>query len=97
MEWARIEVALARGEQYRLPELHEGYAGSVISLARQQTPDLSAYDAPEIVERLHKEHHAGLILASPEEERLRLLVERYAEDFLRDFSASMPVPEKATA
>jgi biotin carboxylase len=97
VEWARIEVALARGEQYRLPSLHEGYAGSVISLARQQTPDLSAYDAPEIVERLHKDHHAGLILASPEEERLRLLVERYAEGFLRDFSASMPVPDKATA
>jgi biotin carboxylase len=97
VEWARIEEALARGAEYGLPELHAGYAGSVISLARQETPDLSGYTDPEIAQRLHKAHHAGLILRSADEPRLRSLVEGYAERFLTDFCASMPVPEKATA
>jgi hypothetical protein len=97
VEWSRIEVALASGEEYRLPELGEEYAGSVISLARQESPDLSGYTDPEIAQRLHKAHHAGILLRSGDEPRLRGLVESYAERFLVDFCASMPVPEKATA
>lgn len=52
VEWARLEVAAARAEPYRLPPLHTGFAGSVISLARQQEPDLHAYTDPEIAMRL---------------------------------------------
>ena len=97
VEWARIEVALAGGETYALPALHAGYAGSVISLARQETPDLAGYTDPEIARRLHKTHHAGLLLSSRDEPRLRSLIDEYAERFLADFCASMPVPDKATA
>ena len=97
VEWARIEVALARGEAYSLPALHAGYAGSVISLARQEKPDLTSYSDPEVARRLHKAHHAGLLLSSTDEHRLRSLVGEYADRFLTDFCASMPVPDKATA
>jgi biotin carboxylase len=94
VEWARIEVALMRGEKYRLPELREEYAGSVICLARQETPDLSGYDAPEVVYRLKKHHHAGLIVKSGSAERVRELLEEYGDGFLRDFYARMDVPDK---
>ena len=97
VEWARMEVAAARGEGYRLPELREEYAGAVISLARQQEPDLSAYADAEVAVRLHKTHHAGILLRSASEERLRSLVESYGERFARDFCAVLPAPEKATA
>ncbi len=97
IEWARIEVALARGEVYQLPALHAGYAGSVISLARQETPNLAGYTDPEIARRLDKAHHAGLLLSSTDQHRLRALVDEYADRFLADFCASMPVPDKATA
>jgi biotin carboxylase len=96
-EWARLEVALAAGEAYRLPELKAGFAGSVICLARQQQPDLSGYTDPEVVLRLHKDHHAGLIVASNAEDRVRQLVEQYGVRFLNDFCASMPAPDKPTA
>ena len=96
-EWARIEVALARGEQYSLPPLKQGYAGSVISLARQDEPDTGAYADPEIAMRLHKPHHAGLLLTSESEPRVRDLVESYGARFLDDFCAIVPPPEKATA
>lgn len=97
VEWARIENALVRGETYRLPELHEEYAGSVICLARQETPDTLGYDAPEVVYRLQKHHHAGLIVRSRDAERVEGLLEEYGEKFLEEFCARMDVPDKPTS
>src|SRR5215207_9560247 len=59
-EWAKIEV---RGEAggYEPPPRRAGYAGVVISLARQEWPDTSGYTDAEIVWRLNKRHHVGLI------------------------------------
>ncbi len=96
-EWARIEVAQARGEQYALPALQGAFSGSVISLARQERPDTSAYAEPEIVHRLSKHHHAGLIVASPSAERVEELVTTYGERFLDDFCAVVAAPDKPTA
>jgi len=97
VEWARIEVALLRGEEYTLPPLREDYAGSVICLAKQEEPDTSAYDAPEVVYRMHKHHHAGLIVQSPSSERVKELLEQYGERFLNDFYARMEPPDKPTS
>jgi hypothetical protein len=97
VEWARIEVAAMRGERYALPILTVGYAGSVICLSRQETPDLSGYDAAEVVIRLKKHHHAGLVVRSVSAERVKKLLGEYGEGFLRDFYARMDVPEKPTA
>jgi hypothetical protein len=97
VEWARIENALVRGEAYRLPKLREKYAGSVICLARQETPDTSGYDAPEVVYRLQKHHHAGLIVLSEDAGRVERLLESYGERFLGEFCARMDVPDKPTS
>lgn len=86
-EWARLVVAGLRGERYVLPATRERYAGSVICLAQQQWPDLSAYNDPEVVWRLNKEYHAGLIVASPDSERVEGLLRRYIERFSEDFLA----------
>ena len=96
-EWARIEVALARGEEYAMPVPRADYAGSVICLARQQWPDTSAYDAPEVVYRLHKDHHAGLILSSPDPDRLDGLLREYTGRFHNDFYARLDAPDKPTS
>jgi hypothetical protein len=94
-EWAKIEIAGEHG-RYELPPLLGRYAGIVLSLARQERPDMSAYDDPEIVMRVDKRHHAGLIVASPDDSRVRALVESYAARFYRDFHASAPPPERAS-
>lgn len=93
-EWARIEVENLRGNPYHLPENYAEYAGSVLCLAQTAEPDTAAFDAPEIVHRMKKHHHAGLIVRSPRVERVAELVEQYSEEFARRFLASMPVPEK---
>ncbi|MFN2432066.1 MAG: acetyl-CoA carboxylase biotin carboxylase subunit family protein [Gemmatimonadota bacterium] len=92
-EWARLETS-TRQHPYRLPEVRGGHAGLVLSLARQESPDTSAYDAPEVVRRLSKRHHAGLIVASDDAARVQSLVEDYGRRFEHDFLASLPPPEK---
>jgi len=96
-EWARIEVSSLRGTAYELPARKRLYAGSVICLARTDEPDISAFDAPEIVYRLHKFHHAGLIVQSADPERVRTLLEDYGPRFLEAFCAVEPPPLKPTA
>jgi biotin carboxylase len=93
--WARIEVSYLRGERCRLPEARRDYAGLVVCLSQQQHPDLSPYDAPEVAWRLDKEHHAGLIVASPDVGRVADLMDAYARRFEHDFLASQPPLEQA--
>jgi biotin carboxylase len=96
-QWAAIEKALAIGEEYVLPPVERNFVGSVISLARQEEPDLSGFTDPEIVLRLHKPHHAGILLQSGSEERLLTLLDTYAQRFLDEFCAVLPPPEKPTS
>jgi biotin carboxylase len=96
-EWARIEVAALRGETYVLPETFASYTGSVLCLAQTAEPDTSAFDAPEIVYRMKKHHHAGMIVKSDDPERVRELLEQYSEEFARRFLAALPPPDKPTA
>lgn len=89
-EWARLEIAHLRGEAYALPSLRQHYAGLVVSLARQEEPDISAYNAPEIVWRLHKKNHVGMIVASPAYDRVQSLLCDYVQRIAVDFTASEP-------
>jgi hypothetical protein len=68
----------------------------VLSLARQEAPDMSAYTDPEILIRVRKSHHAGLIVASPDSQRVVQLLRGYTERFYTDFHASAPPPDRPT-
>jgi biotin carboxylase len=96
-EWARIEVEHLRGDAYKLPEIYDEYAGSVLCLATSAEPDTSQFDAPEIVYRMKKHHHAGLIVRSKRADRVRELLEEYGSAFARLYLASMPAPDRPTA
>ncbi|SPF50554.1 hypothetical protein SBA4_4430001 [Candidatus Sulfopaludibacter sp. SbA4] len=68
-----------------------------MSLARQQHPDTSAYSDPEIVWRMNREHHAGLIVKSARAERVRELLDSYAGRFEQDFLAYVAPKEMPTS
>jgi biotin carboxylase len=93
-EWAKVEIAGEHGH-YAVPPHREDYAGLALSLARQEHPDTSAYDDPEIVQRIDMPHHAGLIVASSSPQVVQQRLESYARRFLEDFYASAPAPDKA--
>jgi len=93
-EWAKIEIAGEQGD-YSLSPVRRRPAGIVLSLARQEYPDMRAYSDPEIVRQIHKRHHAGLIVAGDDERRVRELLASYVSRFYQDFHTSAPVPERA--
>ncbi|MCG3194843.1 MAG: hypothetical protein DIJKHBIC_04111 [Thermoanaerobaculia bacterium] len=92
-EWAKIEV-LRDEMTYEPPKAREDYAGLLVSLAKQEWPDMAAYNDPEVTWRLKKHHHAGLIVVSPSFERVESLMAEYVGRFRADFFASMPLPDK---
>ncbi len=95
-EWANLEIN--RGEApYELPPQRADYAGIVLALARQEWPDTSAYTEPEIAMRPAKRHHAALIVASPDYDRVQELLGEYARRFEDDFLAVMPPMERPPA
>ena len=85
-EWARLEIDADSGARLRLKPRKE-YAGIILSLARQEYPDTTAYNDPEIVYRVKKKHHAGLIVRSPKMERVSELLDDYGRRFGEDFVA----------
>ena len=89
-EAARVEMADIRGEFYQLPSHREEYAGLIICLARDEFPDLTGYNDPEIVWRLEKPYHAGLLIASSEVQRIESLLQEYNGRFATDFLHHLP-------
>jgi biotin carboxylase len=88
-EWAKIETLL-EGERYELPPHRADYGGLMVSLAKQEWPDLSAYDAPEVAWKLKKKNHAGIIVCSLDYDRVTQLLGEYTQRFYKDFFASAP-------
>lgn len=88
-EWAKIELATPE-RPYRLPERRQDYAGVIVTLARQEYPDTSAYQDAEIVWRMNKRHHVGFVVASPDYARVQFLLDEYMRRFVEDFSATLP-------
>jgi len=95
-EWARLEVGAGK-TPYSIPPRRSDYAGVIISLARQEEPDTSAYNDPEIVYRVKKYHHAGFVVKSPDPVRVKELLQSYSQRFVTDFLATQPVPDKPSS
>ena len=95
-EWARLEAARLEGRTYNSPESANRHAALLTCLSRDEWPDLGAYDAPEIVWRLNKRHHAGLILAGEDLDVIDRLLDEYSRRFGEQFLAIEP-PKKSAA
>jgi hypothetical protein len=80
-----------------LPPVREDYAGVILSLARQDEPDTSAYNDPEVQMRIKKHHHAGLVLKSADPHRIPALLENYAQRFAEEFMAIEPIKDKPSS
>jgi hypothetical protein len=95
-EWARVEIAVAKGEKYKLPKVRNDHAGIVVSLSRHQWPDTSGFMESEIVWRMNKEHHIGLIVQAKKSERVLELLNSFTQRVFNDFHASAPIQDHPT-
>ncbi|HSK71629.1 MAG TPA: ATP-grasp domain-containing protein [Pyrinomonadaceae bacterium] len=91
-EWAKLETATKK-KPYEPPKLRQDYAGIALALAKEEKPDTSHYTDAEIVYRVTKPKHVGLIFYSENRERLGELLEVYTERITQDFLAVAPARE----
>ena len=78
----------------RMPPTHTIEGLDAAGIIRQEHPDTSAYNDPEIAWRLDQRHHAGLVVAAPSYERVQELIDSYVPRFFNDFHAVQPPLEK---
>lgn len=91
-EWAKLEL----NDKYKIPKVRNEYAAILQSLSKQEWPDMNSFNDHEVVWRLKKKFHAGLIIASSDFEKIEELVRNYTERFYNEFFTSAPVPESPT-
>ena len=94
-EWVALDALAGSLQAKKLNPQRREYAGIILSLAKQESPDYSTYDDPEINYRVKKKHHAGLIVRSKKLDRVKDLLDNYARRFVDDFEAVLPPLEKA--
>jgi len=94
-EWAKLEIAGGK-LPYRPPQSTNDYAALLVSLAKQEHPDTAAYADPEVVWRMQRAHHVGMIIKSPRRERVVELLDQYVERVKQDFATVAPPREKPT-
>jgi hypothetical protein len=85
---------VARGDNYQLAPSRADYAGLLVSLARQEWPDTSSFQEPELIWRMQKRHHVGMIVKSPDRGRVQYLLDRYAGRVRNEYHASAPPRER---
>jgi hypothetical protein len=93
-EWAKLEIDA--DQPYQLPPTKQRYAAVIVSLAKQEWPDTSSFSDPEIVYRMKKKQHIGLVVCSDDPGRVETLLKHYAERIARDFTATLPPAMRAS-
>ncbi len=85
-EWAKIEDALIKEKDYKLPSINKDFAGIVLTLSKYQHSDLSGFNDQEVCFRVPLDYHAGLIVKGKNHARIRELLDDYADRLVRDFA-----------
>ncbi len=85
-EWARLEIAEALGEAYRMPAIAKAYAGVAACMAPYEYPDLRGYAEPGVTPLAAKPYHASVLVTGDDvaivEAKLQAVAERLARDFM---------------
>jgi hypothetical protein len=95
-EWAKIEIAVHLGKKYSLPKVRKDHAGIIVSLSRYEWPDLCSFTDSEIVWRMNKKYHFGLIIQAKSNSIISQLLESYCHRVKDEFHASLPAPDRPT-
>lgn len=92
-EWAKLETS-TNEKPYKLPKLRKDFAGVALALANTDTPDTSHYTDDEIVYRVAKAKHVGLVFYSNKQKRVEQLLLSYTERISADFLTTAPAKER---
>lgn len=96
-EWAKIETALLRKTEYKLPKPTGFYAGLIVSLAREKHPDTTQFNCDEIYKVLNIDHHIGLVYKSDSEEKINELLTDVTQKITDQILQIIPPQSKPTS
>ena len=96
IEWAKIENALLNKVAYELPETRNDFAGLLISLSKEEFPDLNFVNDPEFVESIDKNYHIGLMFKSESQQKIKDLLDKYATYVTQNVLNIMPPKDYPT-
>ena len=94
-EWAKVEIAGEDGS-YSAPQPKRDSAGLLISLAKEEWPSTEEFRDPEIVWRMRKPWHVGMIVRSAQSNRVEELLRNYTDRVQKMYMASQPPPDRPT-
>ncbi|PYY07051.1 MAG: ATPase [Acidobacteria bacterium] len=92
-EWAKVELAGEEGS-YAAPPTKRDAAGLLISLAKEEWPSTEEFKDPEIVWRMRKAWHVGMIVRSSHHERVEELLRQYSDRVQERYMAFQPPPDR---
>lgn len=94
-EWAKVETAVGDKTKYKLPKVTKNYSGILITLTKQEHPDMSPFNDPEIVWIMDEEYHLGIIVKAKTQKKVIELLDKYAKMVMDlGYHASAPAPDK---
>lgn len=93
-EWARLELAHLNKEKYTVPKAENKHGGLLVCLSRDEFPDLSGFDAPEVIWKEGKEHHAAILISADSNDRVDELIAEYKTKLQGEVLAVAPPTEK---
>jgi len=92
-EWAKVEIAGEEGS-YSVPEPKTDAAGLLISLTKEEWPSADEFSDPEIVWRMKKPWHIGMIVRSTQHARVEDLLREYTQRVQEQHMAYQPPPDR---
>lgn len=94
--WSVWADLVLDGRRFHMPAATAGYGGLLITLSREEHPDLSRFDRPEVFYRAPEKFHAGLVFRAETHARVTELVDTHVERFRREITHVLPAPKEAS-
>ena len=95
-EWAKLESALLRNENYTIKESKNFSAGLLVSLAKDKHPDTKSFECEEVDRFLKKDYHVGIVYKSDKPEIILKKLEEATEKVTKELLSILPPKEKAS-
>ncbi len=96
-EWARLETALLRNQNYEVAKPTGFFAGLIIALAKEQKPDTSLFQCEEVVRFLPLDYHIGIVYKSDDENKIQNCLDKAGQKITEDILQIIPPKAKPTS
>jgi len=96
-EWARIEDALLKNKEYKIADPEGYYAGLIIALIKDQSPDYRDFESEEAIKFLPIDYHIGIVFRSDDPDVIQEKLDDAAVTIQEEMLSILPPKTKPTS